>query len=107
MLLFSVFCSLVCSGQIWGLEVQVSSLPRENLEHPTTHFLAQINAEDHFMTHQLLVSNIDSFKIFVRDAFLQILSFSILYTGDCVVSQSTANCYVEYKPELLTFSLKH
>lgn len=55
------FCSLVCFGQTWGLEVQVSCHPRESLEHPTTHFLAQINAGDHFMIHQLLVSNTDSF----------------------------------------------
>lgn len=56
-----VFCSLACFGQIWVLEVQVSCHPRENLEQPTTLSLVQISAEDHFMTHQLLVSNTDSF----------------------------------------------
>lgn len=56
-----VFCSLACFGQIWVLEAQVSCHPRENLEQPTTLSLVQISAEDHFMTHQLLVSNTDSF----------------------------------------------
>ncbi|XP_065415558.1 transcription factor 12 isoform X12 [Chrysemys picta bellii] len=45
----------VSFDQMWDLEALVSCHPQENLEHHITHFLLQIHAEDHFMTHQLLV----------------------------------------------------